>query len=191
LRASAGTVANHIGGIAVLKYGWAEIFPPVGAMSPRHACLSRPRRLPRPAHSREKPGFWVWDGEIPRDADCPLEEDGFEPSVPRVGSICLDTVLPPGAVEKACSEKHCTLRGTGSSNPSSSSGESVSRGDAALVGLEGPEPRVRSLAAQAQSVLGQDPFSGHVFCFRGRRGDLVKLLWWDGDPPEVLHELPG
>ena len=32
-----------------------------------------------------------------------------------------------------------------------------------------------SLAAQAQ-----DPFSGHVFCFRGRR-DLVKLLWWDGD----------
>ena len=29
-----------------------------------------------------------------------------------------------------------------------------------------------SLAAQAQTVLGQDPFSGHVFCFRGRRGDL-------------------
>jgi len=27
-----------------------------------------------------------------------------------------------------------------------------------------------SLAAQAQSVLGKDPFSGHVFCFRGRRG---------------------
>ena len=23
----------------------------------------------------------------------------------------------------------------------------------------------------AQTVLGQDPFSGHVFCFRGRRGD--------------------
>src|SRR5215472_5178285 len=38
-----------------------------------------------------------------------------------------------------------------------------------------------SLAAQAQTVLGQDPFSGHVFCFRGRRGDLIKVLWWDGD----------
>ena len=38
-----------------------------------------------------------------------------------------------------------------------------------------------SLAAQAQTVLGQDPFSGHVFCFRGGRGDLIKLLWWDGD----------
>ncbi|HEU0218229.1 MAG TPA: IS66 family insertion sequence element accessory protein TnpB [Stellaceae bacterium] len=38
-----------------------------------------------------------------------------------------------------------------------------------------------SLAAQAQTVLRQDPFSGYVFCFRGRRGDLVKLLWSDGD----------
>ena len=37
-----------------------------------------------------------------------------------------------------------------------------------------------SLAAQAQTVLGQDPFSGHVFCFRGRRGDLLKVIWHDG-----------
>ncbi len=37
------------------------------------------------------------------------------------------------------------------------------------------------LAAQAQTVLGKDPFWGRVFCFRGRRGDLIKLLWWDGD----------
>ena len=33
------------------------------------------------------------------------------------------------------------------------------------------------LAALAQVALEQDPFSGHVFAFRGRRGDLVKLLW--------------
>jgi transposase len=32
-----------------------------------------------------------------------------------------------------------------------------------------------------QTVLDQQPFSGHVFAFRGRRGDIVKLLWWDGD----------
>ena len=32
----------------------------------------------------------------------------------------------------------------------------------------------------AQDVLKQDPFSGSVFCFRGRRGDLVKILYWDG-----------
>ncbi len=37
------------------------------------------------------------------------------------------------------------------------------------------------LAAVVQTVLRHDPFSGHVFAFRGRRGDLVKLLWWDGD----------
>ena len=37
------------------------------------------------------------------------------------------------------------------------------------------------LSAQVQIVLEQQPFSGHVFVFRGRRGDIVKLLWWDGD----------
>jgi transposase len=37
------------------------------------------------------------------------------------------------------------------------------------------------LSAAAQTVLEQDPFDGHVFVFRGRRGDLVKLLWFDGD----------
>ena len=38
-----------------------------------------------------------------------------------------------------------------------------------------------SLAAQVQSALEQNPFSGHVFVFRGRRGDLIKLLWWSED----------
>lgn len=37
------------------------------------------------------------------------------------------------------------------------------------------------LAAMVQEKLGADPFGGHVFVFRGRRGDLIKLLWWDGD----------
>ena len=37
------------------------------------------------------------------------------------------------------------------------------------------------LAALAQTTLSQNPFSGHVFVFRGRRGDLVKLVWFDGD----------
>jgi len=31
-----------------------------------------------------------------------------------------------------------------------------------------------------QTKLEKDPFSGHVFVFRGRRGHLLKLLWWDG-----------
>ncbi|EIT69972.1 IS66 Orf2 family protein [Hydrocarboniphaga effusa AP103] len=37
------------------------------------------------------------------------------------------------------------------------------------------------LSARVQQVLADDPFSGHVFAFRGRRGDQLKLLWWDGD----------
>ena len=37
------------------------------------------------------------------------------------------------------------------------------------------------LNAQVQNTLQQQPFSGHIFAFRGRRGDIVKLLWWDGD----------
>ena len=37
------------------------------------------------------------------------------------------------------------------------------------------------LSAAVQTVLEQDPYGGHVFVFRGRRGDLMKLLWWDGD----------
>lgn len=37
------------------------------------------------------------------------------------------------------------------------------------------------LSAVVQTTLEADPFSGHIFVFRGRRGDLLKLLWWDGD----------
>ena len=36
------------------------------------------------------------------------------------------------------------------------------------------------LAAAAQSALAANPFSGHVFVFRGRRGDILKVLWFDG-----------
>lgn len=36
------------------------------------------------------------------------------------------------------------------------------------------------LSALAESVLQQDAYSGHLFVFRGRRGDLVKIIWWDG-----------
>lgn len=42
------------------------------------------------------------------------------------------------------------------------------------------------LSAQVQTVLNEQPFSGHVFVFRGRRGDIVKVLWFDGDGPLTL-----
>lgn len=37
------------------------------------------------------------------------------------------------------------------------------------------------LAGLVQLALGRDPFSGHIFLYRGRRGDLIKILWWSGD----------
>jgi transposase len=37
------------------------------------------------------------------------------------------------------------------------------------------------LSAMVQTTLEQSPLSGHVFVFRGRRGDVIKLLWHDGD----------
>ena len=43
------------------------------------------------------------------------------------------------------------------------------------------EEQFTCMSAKVQTVLEQNPFSGHVFVFRGRRGDLIKVLWWDGD----------
>jgi transposase len=36
------------------------------------------------------------------------------------------------------------------------------------------------LAARVERMLRLDPHSGALFVFRGRRGDLIKVLWWDG-----------
>ena len=35
------------------------------------------------------------------------------------------------------------------------------------------------LSAQAATVLKENPLSGHVFVFRGRSGDRVKVLFWE------------
>ncbi len=37
------------------------------------------------------------------------------------------------------------------------------------------------LSALVETKLEQKPFSGHVFVFRGRRRDLIKVLWYNGD----------
>jgi len=37
------------------------------------------------------------------------------------------------------------------------------------------------LSDLVQTKLEKSPMSGQVFIFRGRRGDLVKLIWFDGD----------
>jgi len=37
------------------------------------------------------------------------------------------------------------------------------------------------LAELARAVTGQDPLSGHLFLFRSRGGDRLKVLYWDKD----------
>lgn len=36
------------------------------------------------------------------------------------------------------------------------------------------------LALLVQEVLRQDPFTGHLFVFRGRKANLIKIVFWDG-----------
>jgi transposase len=45
-----------------------------------------------------------------------------------------------------------------------------------------------SLAHLVQSVLLEDPLSGHLFVFRNRRGDRIKLLLWDSDGFLIVYK---
>ena len=47
------------------------------------------------------------------------------------------------------------------------------------------------LSGMVQTALEQNPFSGQVFVFRGKRGDLIKLLWWDGDGLCLVRQATG
>jgi transposase len=37
------------------------------------------------------------------------------------------------------------------------------------------------LAMLVQGLLAEDPFSGHLFAFRGRKANLIKIVFWDGN----------
>jgi transposase len=39
---------------------------------------------------------------------------------------------------------------------------------------------MNGLALQVQQGLKRDPHAGDLFVFRGRRGDLIKIVWHDG-----------
>lgn len=48
-------------------------------------------------------------------------------------------------------------------------------------GVTDMRKQFNALSALAENVLKQDPFFRHLFVFSGRRGDLVKIVWWDGE----------
>ncbi len=39
---------------------------------------------------------------------------------------------------------------------------------------------MNGLALQVQQALHRDPHAGDLYVFRGRRGDLIKIVWHDG-----------
>jgi len=47
-------------------------------------------------------------------------------------------------------------------------------------GTTGMRRGMNSLALQVQQVLERNPHEGDLYVFRGRRGDLLKILWHDG-----------
>ncbi|WP_149003362.1 IS66 family insertion sequence element accessory protein TnpB, partial [Escherichia coli] len=48
-----------------------------------------------------------------------------------------------------------------------------------VAGLTDMRTGFNGLASQVQNVLKDDPFSGHLFLFRGLRGDQIEVLWAD------------
>lgn len=50
-----------------------------------------------------------------------------------------------------------------------------------VAGVTDMRKSFNGLGEQVQHVLDETPFSGHLFIFRGRRGDTVKILWADAD----------
>ncbi|EKJ5694761.1 IS66 family insertion sequence element accessory protein TnpB [Salmonella enterica] len=50
-----------------------------------------------------------------------------------------------------------------------------------VAGVTDMRKSFNGLGEQIQTVLNENPHSGHLFIFRGRRGDMVKILWADTD----------
>ena len=50
-----------------------------------------------------------------------------------------------------------------------------------VAGVTDMRKSFNGLGELVQHVLDDNPFSGHLFIFRGRKGDTVRILWADAD----------
>ena len=50
---------------------------------------------------------------------------------------------------------------------------------------------MNGLALQVQEALKRDPHAGDLYVFRGRRGDLIKIIWHDGLGAVALRQAAG
>ena len=50
-----------------------------------------------------------------------------------------------------------------------------------VAGITDMRKSFNGLGELVQHALDENPFSGHLFIFRGRKGDTVKILWADAD----------
>jgi transposase len=50
-----------------------------------------------------------------------------------------------------------------------------------VAGVTDMRKSFNGLGELVQHALDENPFSGHLFIFRGRKGDTVKILWADAD----------
>ena len=67
---------------------------------------------------------------------------------------------------------------------------SISRTTRVFLATEPTDMRKRfdGLFAIVESVIQEDPFSGHLFVFRIRRRDRLKVLWWDRDELAIFYK---
>ena len=67
---------------------------------------------------------------------------------------------------------------------------SISRTTRVFLAIEPTDMRkgFDGLFALVENVIREDPFSGHLFVFRNRKRDRLKVLWWDTDGLAIFYK---
>src|SRR5690606_21274373 len=109
---------------------------------------------------------------------------GYWPNRPSGGKPCTawSDQDRPAIKDKADGGRgdRCRCAGTGNGRTGSMIPLSPSTRIYLACGATDMRKGFNGLAVLAQQVLHKNPHSGALFAFRGKRGDLVKLLWYDG-----------